>query len=273
MGPAAALRLRARLGCDVDDTEVIDAFLEGATAVFGPSLHVEGGTLKVDGWWALAYRVTGRTFIVRDEEAPTDTTAAADVTTALAARGLAAVGADLPAIALLTYTILDLGYAPWVLWSTDAVVGEADLNAKATEESFLEGGSTTVPASEPATDEYLRGARRVAGAPSRVVLTVGVGDDRATPLRTGLADCRFERRAFGEIEPSDCGSLLPTLVLVDATGPAGAAFIDGLHASGGVTAPVVAITSGGGMRAGVDATVDPADPPDVWVHLIRGMLG
>jgi len=201
----------------VGDTEVIDAFLEGSGAVFGPSLHVEGGTLKLDCWWAAAYRVTDRTFIVRNEEAPTESTAMADVTGALAAKGLAAVGADLPA--MLTYTILDLGYAPWVLWSTDAISGEADLNAKATQETFLEGGSATGPASELATDDHVRGARRVAGAPSCVLLTVGVGDEWATALRNGLGDCRFESRAFGEIEPAACGSLLPSLVLVDATGP------------------------------------------------------
>ena len=154
----------------MDDAGVIGAFVEdGSRPVFGPSLNVESRTLKLDGWWAVAYRVSDRTFIVRDEEAPTDSTAPADVAAALTARGLVPVGADLPAIALLTYTILDLGYAPWVLWSTDRATGEAELNAKATEETFLEGGSTTdPPVGHPDSAAHVRGARRVAGVDAAV---------------------------------------------------------------------------------------------------------
>ena len=64
-------------------------------------------------------------------------TVGADLAAALEARGLRPLGGEFPGIAVLTYTMLDLGYAPWVLWSTDAGAGEADLNARATEESFL----------------------------------------------------------------------------------------------------------------------------------------
>ncbi|MGI9023353.1 MAG: hypothetical protein ACR2HV_09025 [Acidimicrobiales bacterium] len=148
----------------MDDSGVIEAFLqEGSGGVFGPTLNVEGATLKLDGWWALAYRVSDRTFIVRDEEAPSNTTAPADVAAALTAKGLSAVGADLPAITLLTYTNLDLGYAPWVLWSTDLTTGEADINAKATEESFLDTGAPAAPPTTPDNTDMIRGARRVAG--------------------------------------------------------------------------------------------------------------
>ncbi len=257
----------------MEDPQVIEAFVaEGSAAVFGPTLHVERGTLKLDGWWAVAYRVSDRTFIVRDEEMPTESTARDDVTAALTARGLTAVGADLPAIALLTYTNLDLGYAPWVLWSTDLDTGETDLNAKATEETFLDGGSASAAAIGSDTTDHVRGARRVAGAPSRVVLTVGVSDERLTPLRDSLGDCRLESRAFGEIEPGECAAALPTLVLVDATGPDGAAFLAGLEASQGPGVPVVAVTDAGEMRPGVDATVHAAEPGDSWVPLIRDLL-
>ncbi|HWI05720.1 MAG TPA: hypothetical protein VNT52_18075 [Acidimicrobiales bacterium] len=121
----------------MDDAEVIEAFLAGAGAASGPLLNVERGALKVQGWWPGAYRVSGRTFLVRDEEAPAGSTVAADLAAALKARGLRPLGGDFVGIAVLTYTMLDLGYAPWVLWSTDAAAGEADLNAAATEESFL----------------------------------------------------------------------------------------------------------------------------------------
>lgn len=116
---------------------MIQAFLDGAGAAAGPLLILERGALKVEGWWPAAYRVSGRTVLVRDEEAPAGSTVAADLGTAMAARGLHPLGGNFPGIAVLTYTALDLGYAPWVLWSTDAGAGEADLNARATEESFL----------------------------------------------------------------------------------------------------------------------------------------
>lgn len=257
----------------MDDPEVIDAFLEhGAGAVFGPSLHVEGSILKLDGWWPVAFRVSDRTVIVRDEQAPTDSTVLADVAAALTARGLSAVGADLPAITLLTYTNFDLGYAPWVLWSTDLATGEADINAKATEESFLQAGPATGPFVETDNTDQARSARRLAGDPSRLVLAVGVSDEWTAPLSEGLDDCRFESRNFGEIEPCDCGSLLPTMVLVDATGPTGSAFLDELHASHARGAPVVAITTDGEMRDGVDATVAATSPPSSWLDLIRELL-
>ncbi len=116
---------------------MIQSFLDGAGTAAGPLLNVERGALKVEGWWPAAYRVSDRTVLVRDEEAPAGSTVGADLGTALEARGLRPLGGQFPGIAVLTYTMLDLGYAPWVLWSTDAGAGEADLNAKATAESFL----------------------------------------------------------------------------------------------------------------------------------------
>jgi len=161
----------------VEDPEVVAAFVgDGSGAVLGQSLNVENRTLKLDAWWAVAYRVSGRTFIVRDEEAPTDSTAVSDVAAALTARGLAPVGADLPAISLLTYTILDLGYAPWVLWSTDRATGEAELNAKATKDTFLEAGPAAGPAATPDSADHVRAARRMAG--------VDATDDPPVPPQT-----------------------------------------------------------------------------------------
>ena len=65
----------------------------------------------------------------------------------------------------------------------------------------------------------------------------------------GLTDCTVERRAFGDIAPDQCGSLLPTLVLVEATGRTGTAFILELQVSDGVRAPVVAVTAGGELMS------------------------
>lgn len=257
----------------VDDREVIEAFLDaGSGIVFGPSLHVERDTLSLDGWWPVAYRVCARTVIVRDEDTPTDSTILTDLATALTAIGLRPVGTDLPAISLLTYTILDLGYAPWALWSTDLATGEADLNAKASEETFLQGGSIIDPPIDFDNTDSARVARRLAGAASRVVLTVGVSDAHTASLRDGLEDCRLENRDFGEIDPAECSSVLPTLMLVDATGPTGQAFLFELQAAHPVRSPVVAITTDGAMAAGADATVDASSPPSGWIELLRDLL-
>ena len=121
----------------MDDGEVIQAFLDGAGTANGPLLNVERGALKVQGWWPAAFRVSDRTVLVREEEAPAGSAVGADLAVALPARGLSPLGGDFPGIAVLTYTMLDLGFADWTLWSTDASAGEADLNARATEESFL----------------------------------------------------------------------------------------------------------------------------------------
>lgn len=256
----------------VEDSEVIDAFLEGAVSAFGPTLNVERGTLKLDGWWSVAYRVSDRTVILRDEAAPTDSTVMDDVSAALARHGLSAVGADLPAIGVLTYN-LDLGYAPWMLWSTDPATGEADLNARASEESFLGGDATS--GYSTAMDNVAanaRGARRLAGEATRVVLAIGLEDLAADRLEDRLGDCRLERRALSGTQPEDCGALLPTLVLVDATGVRGAELVAALQASEAVSAPVVAITPGGDMQAGADATVAAAAPPEAWVTTLGDLL-
>ena len=178
--------------------------------MFSPSLNVERGTLKLDGWWAVAYRLSARTILVRDEEVPAESTVLLELSAALTARGLGPLGADFPGVVLLTYTVLDLGYAPWVLWSTDRATGEADLNSKATEESFLEGGSATGPVVEPQNTDHARGARRVAGAPTRVVLTVGVGDEAATALEDALT-----ARGLGPLGADFPGIVLFTYTVLD----------------------------------------------------------
>ncbi|MGH9280756.1 MAG: hypothetical protein ACRD12_22030 [Acidimicrobiales bacterium] len=257
----------------MEDSEVIEAFLEGALSAFGPALNVERGTLKVEAWWSLAFRVSDRTVLVRDEEPPTGPSIGEDLRAVLTARGMTALGGELPAIGALTYTNLDLGYAPWVMWSTDLATGEADLNARATEESFFGGeGTSGYSTSMDNVAANARSARRLAGDLTKVVLAVGLGGAAVDQLRDSLGDCRLESRTFDGITPDDCGALLPTLVLVDAVTPAGVSFVAGLQAGDAVDVPVVAVTPGGEMLAGADATVAAADHPDVWVTLIADLL-
>lgn len=281
----------------MDDAELIDGFLDGtAVAAFGPTLHVERRALKVHGWWPMAYRVSGRTVIVRDEEGPDGFTAPLALEAAMAARGLAAVGADLPAVTMLTYTNLDLGYAPWVLWSTDAARGEADLAALVAGDSSFQAstlGATGTADADLASDGPfaasqvgsdagseisrvdqidVKGARRTAGAPSCLLLAVGLGEHQATALRRGLVDCTVEVRDLDGISPPLCVALLPTMVVVDATGADGEAFVAELH-GGAYGGPIVAVTAGGAMLDGADATVDVADLATEWVELVQTLMG
>lgn len=59
-------------------------------------------------------------------------------------------------------------------------------------EAFLEGGSATGPVGEPQNTDHVRGARRAVGAPTRVLLVVGVGDEAATALESGDADATVD---------------------------------------------------------------------------------
>lgn len=98
------------------------------------------------------------------------------------------------------------------------------------------------------------------------------GSAAVDDVAAALADFRFESRAFGEIDPAGCASLLPTLVLVDATGAAGLAFLGDLDPDHVAGAPIVALTTDGEVRAGVDATVDVTAPAEAWVRMVQDLL-
>ena len=88
-----------------------------------------------------------------------------------------------------------------------------------------------------------------------------------------LPECRFESRALEAVTPDVCGSLLPTLMLVDATAPTGREFIMEMRAAAcGRVIPVVALTPDGSVPLGADIAVDPTTPPLTWVQRIRALL-
>jgi hypothetical protein len=256
----------------MEDTEVIASFIGGSKKAFGPSLHIEGDALLLDGWWPTVYRISADAFIVRAEEPPTDTPVMADVYEALRARGLQHVGTDLPAITQITYTAqFSLGYVPWDLWAPDLPAGEAALASRAMEESFLEAAQARQGAGDFSAE--IGGARRVAGLPPSIVLTVGVGPDAVSRLEETLPDCRLVAKALGEITPDACGALIPTVMVVDATGPAGREFMMELRAAAcGRTIPVLAVTAEPGVPLGANAAVSTADDPTAWVKPIRDLL-
>ena len=263
----------------VDDREVIDAFLtEGAKRAFGPSLHVENNSLILNGWWHAALRIGERVFAVRNEEPREDRAPLDELLAALRELGLEQVALDHPYIQPITYTEISLGQVSWGLWATDLASGEEALVARASAESFFTDtlDPAFLDASAPQSADFsaeLGGARRVAGLPTALVLTVGVEPARAEALGAALDDCRVVARSFEEFPPSACGALIPGVVVVDASGRTGIEFIMELRAEAcGRYVPVVALTENAEVPLGADAVLDPRQPPTAWAAPVRDLL-
>ncbi len=257
----------------VEDSQVVSAFVnEGAKRAFGPTLHVEGDYLFFDGWWQTAIRISHQTFAIRSEEPPDRTDVAEQVAAALAARGLENLGTDFPIVGAITYSEIALPPVSWAVWAPDAAIGTTELNERAGRDAFLGDETSPVPQDMDYGAE-LGGARRLSGLPPSLVLALGVGPGTIDDLATALPDCRFESRALEAVTPDVCGSLLPTLMLVDATAPTGREFIMEMRAAAcGRVIPVVALTPDGSVPLGADIAVDPATPPLTWVQQIRALL-
>ncbi len=266
----------------MDDRQVIDAFVnEGAQQAFGETLHVEGDVLLLDGFWHICLRVRPDAFIVRAEETPSESTVPAQLAEVLTARGLSHVARDLPGLTVLTMEKASLGYVNWNVWASDLEAAHAAVAGALSEESFFDsgiGGDWAPPAQGedvPGKDygaEY-HGARRLAGLPTSLVLTVGVDDERMQKLGVALEDCHFVSKQLGEIDADACCSLIPTLVLVDATTQTGAEFVMHVReAACGRVIPVVAVTSDATAPLGADAGVSAGAEPSRWADTIRNLL-
>lgn len=258
----------------MEDREVVDAFVNGgAERAFGSSLHIESNTLMLDGWWHACVRVSPDVFALRNEPPPRDTTVLEDVAAVLAAKGLSNVGSDFTEITFITYTTLSLGFVSWNLWATDIEAGRATLSRKVTEDSFLENTTYYDPHREVDYTAELGGARRNAGLPPSVVLTVGLPREVVAPLEQQLSDCRVESRAFGQISPDGCGALIPSLIVIDASDQQGKEFCMQFRAVAcGRFIPVLAVTPDAMPPLGADAVVSPADGPQRWIEPIRNLL-
>ncbi len=267
IGPRAPLVFAA-----VDDLEVLDALVKGGSRrAFGPSLHIEGDCLFFDGWWQAMFRVGPTTFSIRDEEPPGKTTILADAAEALRAMGLQEVPASPALLYAITYTEIALGLVQWKIWSTDLDTANEALSVRAGHDAFLNDYDTE-GIKEADYSAELGGARRNAGLPPSIILTVGVDPDKAMALGTKLEDCRVVTRALGEIRPDACGSLIPTLIMVDTTGAQGREFAMELKAAAcGRFIPVVAVTDDG-VPPGADSAVSPSAEGTEWADPVRSLL-
>lgn len=261
---------------DVDDGEVISAFLTGgAKRAFGQKLHIEGDALFLSGWWHACMRVAEGVFALRNEEPREEAPVLNELVDALGGMGLAEVALDHPLIHPITYTELAIGHVSWAIWATDLATAEQALTARAGAETFFTDApfaDTDQPVSADFSAE-LGGARRLAGLPAALVLTVGLEPAQAEELGTALSDCRLESRSFAEFPPSACGALIPGVIVVDARGETGRKFIMELRTEAcGRFLPVVALTEDGEVPLGADESLDPQTPPGAWVAPLRALL-
>ena len=256
----------------MEDREVLEAFTgEGARRAFGPTVHVEGDILFFDGYWQAALRVTSRTIAVRAEEPPDQTDVLVRLAEMLEARGLTYVGSDYPLVGVITYGEIALGPVAWNVWSVDAATTDADLNERAGHDTFLGDSMKTEPEADYTAE--LGGARRLSGLPPSLVLPLGVAPETADSLAGVLPDCRFVSKPLEEVSPDACGSLLPTLMVVDATTPVGREFVMEMRAAAcGRLVPVVALTHDGEVPLGADIAFTPGSAPGDWVAPIRALL-
>lgn len=260
----------------MDDREVVREFVaHGARQGFGPSLNIERDALLLDGWWHSAFRVSPRAFMVRTDEPPSDSNLLDDLSAELTQVGLSRVGDHLPLTTALAYAQLSLGTGVnWALWAADRAGGEAALAERIDPESSAQGSDEMgVAGLEPVMDlsAELEGARRMAGLPAEVIVTVGLDEAVLNQLRPAIPECRFEAIAV-EDGPGACGPLRPALLLVDAATQAAKEFMMEFRADAcGRFLPVVALTDGE-LPLGADLALDPASDPHSWVAPIREML-
>jgi hypothetical protein len=257
----------------MEDKEVINAFVhEGARTAFGPSTHLEGDCLFLDGWWQVCFRVSPDTFSIRSEPPPRETDIIDQVAMELSVTGMKPVLSNPSLLYAITYTEIALGIVQWEVWSADEATATNALTARAGLDQFLGDYATDQPFQEPDYTAEMGGARRNAGLPPSIVLAIGVDEDKARSLEGNLPDCRFITREFDDITPEMCGGIIPTVVLIDATEQTGREFVMELRAVAcGRFLPVAAVTTDKQVPLGADVALDPANP-DTWVDPIRRLL-
>ncbi|HEX2047990.1 MAG TPA: hypothetical protein VHF27_09505 [Acidimicrobiales bacterium] len=255
----------------MEDAEVIAAFVhQGARTAFGPSLHLEGDCLFFDGWWQACFRISPQAFALRNEDPPRETDALKQVAAELSTLGMQPVETNPSLLYAITYTEIALGLVQWQVWAADATSADLAIASRAGADAFL--GDYGDEFKEADYSAEIGGARRTAGLPPSVILTVGVDEDAARAIQAHMSDCRFETRTFDTIQPEMCGALIPTVVVIDAREQTGKEFVMELRAAAcGRFLPVAAVTSDRQVPLGADIALDPGNPTG-WVDPIRRLL-
>ncbi len=180
------------------------------------------------------------------------------------------MGADYPLVAAITYVDIALQPVPWIVWSLDGVTAAADLSEKAGGDKFL--GDYSGEPEEVDFSAELGGGRRLSGLPASLILTVGIDQGTVEAMTAALPDCRFVSRALDSVTADGCRSLLPNMIVVDATDRAGRDLIMELQVPGGRLVPVVAVTDDAALPAGADLAFSPTSADATWVERIHALL-
>jgi hypothetical protein len=257
----------------MEDREVIAAFIhDGARTAFGPTAHLEGDCLFFDGWWQVCFRVSPDVFAIRNEAPPRESDLRQQIAMELTAMGMEPVSTNPDLLYAITYTEIALAIVQWEVWAVDAATADLAISTRAGLDAFLGDYTTGEPFKEPDYTAEFGGARRSAGLPPSIVLTIGVDEDKTRALQGHLLECHFVSHTFDTIKPEMCGSLIPTVVLIDAGSQTGKEFVMELRAAAcGRFLPVAAVTSDTQVPLGADIALDPTDP-DTWVDPIRRLL-
>ncbi len=250
---------------------MIEAFVNGGSRnAFGPLIHVERDVLLLSGWWHVAVRIAPDTFILREEEPPFECGVLEEMAAQLDAKGLQRLGTELPAIQPIVYAELSMGGSSFAVWAPDLESGEKTLAARVTDETHWSSSPKESVSADFSAE--LGGARRVAGLPPAFVLALGVAETQTQQLEAAIPNCRFEAATFEDTPPSACGTLLPALILVDASQQTGLEFIMNLRAEAcGRFIPVAALT-GAELPLGADIVLDPSSDPGSWVEALQALL-
>lgn len=257
----------------MEDAGAIQAWVEGSVDALSDALHVEQDALLYQGWWQVAFRVAPDVFLVRAEPAPDGSDISARVAEVLRPRSLRPIPGDHPIVLAITYTDLSLAGANWDVWARDAQAAERALagraGAETTPRDLLDSDYATVEG----LDIQLEGARRIAGLPPSVIVTVGLDRQVVYALEAALPEARFEFRELGAIAPEACGELRPTLIIVDSSEEPGRNFIMELRASAcGRFLPVAAVTTASSPPPGADIALDPRIPSPGWRNDLLRLL-
>lgn len=257
----------------MDDAAAIEAWVDGAGDPRSHGLHVEEDALLYQGWWQVGFRVAPDVFLVRAEPAPDGSLISAQVSDVLRLHSLQPIPGEHPIVLAITYTDLSLAGANWEVWARDRGAAEAALAGRAGAETIprdlIEADYETVDG----MSIQLEGARRIAGLPPSVIVTVGLDRQVVYALEAALPEARFEFRELGAIAPDACGELGPALIIVDASEPAGGNFIMELRAAAcGRFLPVAAVTTAPAPPPGADIALDPTVPSPVWRNDLLRLL-
>lgn len=257
----------------MDDAAAIEAWADGAADPRSEGLHVEQDALLYQGWWQVAFRVTPDVFLVRAEPAPDGSDISERVAEVMRRRSLQPIPGEHPIVLAITYTDLSLAGANWEVWARDRDAAESALAARAGAETLprdlLEDDYATVDG----LNIQLEGARRIAGLPPTVIVTVGLDRQVVYSLEAALPEARFEARELGAIAPEACGDLHPTLIIVDSSERAGGDFIMELRAAAcGRFLPVAAVSTAAAPPPGADIVLDPRVPAPIWRNDLLRLL-